>query len=443
MTSPRDSLSLRQRGEGRGEGLAHRRQPSAAPLPNPLPARAGRGSLLALALLLGATTALAGSRARPGGSLQLVLVSPSMTVDPNSADAPIDAFRLSLTHQPICRLVEFSRTPGSLRLTVPPSVDLKLVTEALARGGALLTHVGTPTVTNRDIDLPLKTARVDLERTLCHPRFSIPIGPFRVKGTRLEAFDEQPLGRPHLDALSLQSTDARTAERLFAQRRAQLVVGAPVAADVPQLFVTALTLGPGLTPVRAAIESSIDRSDLARFFVPAPSAALPGLQPGATDLTPVARPTAVTPPRELTLRFDETADHERGIAQRLQVKLQPFGYRVALKPLPHHDVKATPPGANELVLRSFALPPTATGALLQWLEISGQTARAPAVLQQLSAAPDAEARAKELSQSLAAELPVIPLVTRGLGVTAVRDLQHLTRDAMGLPRVDDAFFAAE
>ncbi|MGV3625338.1 MAG: hypothetical protein ACO1OB_31295 [Archangium sp.] len=394
--------------------------------------------------LLFSLSAFAGSRPRPGGTLQLVLVSPSMTVDPSSADAPIDAFRLSLTHQPICRLVEMTRAPGVLKLTVPASIETKFVTEALARGNALLTNVGTPNVTGREIELPIRGARADLERTLCHPLFSLPIGPFKVKGAKLEAFEDQPMGRPYLDALSLQATDARTAERLFGQRRAQLVVGASTPSEAPQFFVTALTLGPGLAQVRTAIESSIDRADLARFFVPAPSAALPSLQPGATPTSPTpARPAPVTPPQELTLLFDETAEHERGIAQRLQVKLQPFGYRVALKPLPRADVKAKTLGANEVALRSFALPPSPTGTLLMWLSITGQQARAAAALQSISSAPDADVRARELSLQLANELNVIPLVTRGLGVSATRDVQHLTRDAMGLPRVDDAFFSAE
>ncbi len=391
------------------------------------------------------TVALAGSRPKPGGTLQLVLVSPSTTVDPLSADAPIDAFRLSLTHQPICRLVEFSRpAPNTLRLTVPPSVDVKLVTEALTRGnGVLLTNVGAWLVNGREVDLPIKGARVDLERTLCHPLFSVPVGPFRVKGSKLEAFDEQPLSRPYLDTLALQSADARTAERLFAQRRAQLVVGAPTPSEAPQLFVTALALGPGLASVRAAIESSIDRADLARFFVPAPSAPLNGLLPTTAAPPATARPAPLTPPQELSLLFDETAEHERGIAQRLQVKLQPFGYRVALKPLPRADLKTKTLAANEFALRSFALPPSPTGALLMWLGLAGQQSRAPAVLQQLAAAPDVDARAKELAAQLGPELSVIPLVTRGVGVMASKDVQHLTRDALGLPRVDDLFLSAE
>ena len=33
--------------------------------------------------------------------------------------------------------------------------------------------------------------------------------------------------------------------------------------------------------------------------------------------------------------------------------------------------------------------------------------------------------------------------TQGLGIAASREVQHLTRDALGLPRLDDVFFALE
>jgi hypothetical protein len=61
------------------------------------------------------------------------------------------------------------------------------------------------------------------------------------------------------------------------------------------------------------------------------------------------------------------------------------------------------------------------------------------VVQQVAAAPDPDARARELAVQLTGELAIIPLVTRGLGVTASKDVQHLTRDVLGLPRLDDVF----
>ena len=424
------------------------------PLPDPLPLRE-RGRRLMLVLCL-APAAYAGSRAHPGGTLQVALVSPSTAVDPLTADAPVDALRLMLTHQLLCRVVELSRPSSNiLRLTTPASLDPKLVTDALQRVSStatpvhgLLFPVTSWTVTGRVIDLQLKGPSPDLERMLCHPAFAVPLGAFRAKGTRLEAFDEQPSGRPHLDAVVLQSADARTAERLFAQRRVQLVAGAAAPDDVVQLFATALVLSPGLAPLRAAIESTTDRSDLAKFFVTAPAGPLPGLLPPSLAPqqpvpSPVAKPAPLNPPRELTILFDEEAAHERSIAQRLQVKLQPLGYRLALKPTPRGALRARTPAEGELFIQSVVLPPSPAGALVLWLELAGQHARIPAVLQQLASAPDVDTRARELALQLGPELPLIPLVTRGLGLTAAREVQHLTRDALGLPRLDDVFFATE
>lgn len=414
--------------------------------------RGARALLIALSLL--ATTALGGNRARPGGTLQVALVSPAAAVDPLTADAPVDTLRLLLTHQLLCRLVDISHpTATTLRLTTPPSVDPKLVTEALNRVStsttpvrALLATAGNVTIKDRAVELQLKQATPDLERILCHPAFSIPLGNFKAKGTKLEAFEDQPTGRPHLDAVVLQTSDARTVERWFAQRRVHLVAGAATTEDVTQLFVTALVAGPGLAPpLKTAIDSSVDRADLARFFVTAPAGALHSLLPaslgGPTSATAPARPAPLPVPREVTLFFDEEALHERNIAQRLQVKLQPLGYRIALKPVPRAQLRSRAAGENELVIHSFALPPSTLGTLLVWLELGGQRARIPAVVQQVAAAADPEGKARELAAQLTAELSVIPLVTRGLGVTASKDVQHLTRDVLGLPRLDDVSLA--
>ena len=438
------SRSLRRRGQGWPRHVG----------PSPRPTRRSRRereATFALVLALLATTAFAGNRVRQGGTLHIALVSPAAAVEPLTADAPVDTLRLLLTHQLLCRVVELSRPSSTqLRITTPPSLDPKLVTDALNRvqnaagpARALLSGVTGWTITGRTVDLQLKQGAPDLERILCHPSFAIPFGAFRAKGSQLEAFDEQPLGRPHLDALVLKASDARTVERWFAAKSVQVIAGAATTEDVPQLFVTALALGPGLSGVRTAIEATVDRGDLARFFVSAPSAGLTSLLPPAlaTSATPTTppKPAPIAPPRELTLRFDDAAPHEKAIAQRLQVKLEPFGYRVALKPLARPELPGHPAQDNELVLHSFALPPSPTGALLMWLELGGQRARIPSVLQQLATATDADAKAQELAMQLGAELPLVPLVTRGLGVTTARQVQHLTRDVLGLPRFDDVF----
>lgn len=406
-------------------------------------------------LVLLALPTFAGGRATPGGTLQVALVSPSAVVEPLSADSPVDAMRLMLTHQPLCRLVEMSRpAPDTLLLSTLPSVDPALIGQALQRVNAssspargMLVPVSSWSIGAAHLELQLRGPAPDLERMLCHPAFAIPVGAFRAKGNRLEAFDEQPSGRPHLDALVLHAADARAAERLLAQRRVQLIIGAPSSEEVVQLFATALVLNPNLGDLRAAIESTVDREDLARFFVAGPAGPLRGLLPASLApqslAAPAAQPTPLSPPKEVALFFDEEAVHEKSIAGRLQVKLQPRGYRLALRPTPGAELRARRPKEGEVFLRSFVLPPTPAGALVLWLELAGQRARIPELLKQLSAAADMDAKARELASQLGPGLPLVPLVTRGLGVVAAKEVQHLTRDALGLPRLDDAFLAAE
>lgn len=409
-----------------------------------------------LGLVLASTSALAGGRARFGGTLPVVLVTKKIDARPLFADSPTDAVALSVTHTPLCQLVTLSApAPGTLRLTPRPGVSTDEVADALTRVSqasgpyrALLSGVASWKKSPAQVELTLSGPTADLPRALCHPAFSARPGPFQ--GPRTEANPAHPAGRPFLDVVALSTADARAAERLFAQRKASLLVGAPTPADdAPQLFVTVLVFPPALAPhLPAALESTVDREDLVRFFLPPPSAPLPGLLPpslgGSADPPPrPARPSPLTPAREVAVTFDAGSDVERAIAERLQVKLQPLGYRVALKPASREEVRARPPASNELTLQSLLLPPSPPAALAVLLEAAGQRARLPQVLSAIAAAPEPDARARELAQELLAQVPLLPLATRGVGVTAAKDVQHLSRDASGLPRLDELFLAPE
>lgn len=412
---------------------------------------------LVLALVLLAPAAFAGGRARYGGTLPVAVVGASSTTDPLLADTPADAARLVLSQQPLCRVVELTRpSPNVLRLTPPATLPLSAVTTALNRVSSsasayrsLLAGVGAIAASGKSIDLKLDGPGADLERALCHPAFAVPLAPFRATGTQLLAVAEHPEGRPYVDELALTPTDLRTAERLLAQRKVQAIIGSTQGDDAPQLFVITLSFSPALgAHLRAAIESTVDRNDLARFFVRAPSAPLGGLLPpalGGPAAPPPrpAKPAALAPAREVTLLYDAGADDERAIAERLQVKLQPLGYRVALKGLARRELKVRLAGDNELVLSSLLLPPSPTAALAVLLDAAGQRARIPTALQAIAAAADPDAKARELAVQLQPELPIVPLATRGLGVTATKDVQHLTRDELGLPRLDDVFLSPE
>ncbi len=402
-----------------------------SPSPQPSPRSAGRGSL-PLCLVLLAAQAWAGSRPQPGGKFALALVSPSPAVDVTSAESPVDALRLSLTHQPLCRLATFSR-PDARTLRLTTTLDVALIREALSRGGALTTNLGQVSATSTGVDVQLTGPAPDVELTLCHPRFFVPVSPFKANGGKLEAFDAQPLGRPYFDEVTLQATDARGAERLLTSRRVHAAAGLATESQAPQRFVTALVLGADDAHLRAAVEHSVEREDLARFFVPAPSAALHGLLPGTPATPRPAKPAPLATARALTLRFDDSRDHEKQLAARLQLKLQPFGYRVALK-----AGTSTTLNADEVALRSVVLPPSTSGSLLLWLELTGRGARAREVLDALATQPVEAVTAK-----LAAELPIIPLVSRGLGLRVSSTVHNLRFDELGLPRFDDAFFATE
>lgn len=402
---------------------------------------------LPLLLALLTASALAGGRPRYGGRLQVALVGEAESTDPLLATAPAEAARLLLTHQPLCRVAALSRpAPGVVRLTLPPGLAPARVAAALARvqaapgpPHALLAPVAKWTSGEHHLELHLRAPAVEVERLLCHPAFAVDLGPFVARGAALEANDAFPAGRPYLDAVAVQAADARAAARLFAQRRAHLVLGSDAPTGAPQRFATALVLGDAADAhLRAAVEATASRDDLARFFVPAPAAPLTTLTPTAAApaaLPAPARPPPLTAPREVALHFDAQADHERALAQRLQVKLQPLGYRVALRPLPRAALLTRTPAAGELQVVSLLLPETALGALLLWMSAAGEDARLPALLQQ----PELEARAPGLARAL----PVVPLVTRGLGVSASSEVQQLTYDASGLPRLDDVFLAPE
>jgi MarR-like DNA-binding transcriptional regulator SgrR of sgrS sRNA len=401
--------------------------------------------------LLFTAGAFAGGRPRYGGTLQLAAVTKGAPqADPLLADAPVEAALAQLTAVPLCRLVEPSRpSPLLLRLTPLPGVSGEALGRALerVRGSgspyrALLAGVKSVLVTAQSVELALEAPAPELERLLCHPALSMGPGPF--SGPGATALLTLPDGRPYLDAVKVTATDARSAERALRERRAQVVLGSASTDEAPQLFATFLAVSSVLgAPLRTAVEASLDRGDLTRFFVRPPAAPMAALLPPAlTGAAPPpprpARPAPLTPAREVTLLFDEALDEHRAVAERLQVKLQPLGYRVALTALPRQALRARVEAHDyELALETRLLPPSAAGVV----QLLAPARAAP--LLSLTDERAREAKARELAGLLPAELNLVPLYVQGLGVTSARELQHLGRDSYGLVRLDDTFLSAE
>jgi MarR-like DNA-binding transcriptional regulator SgrR of sgrS sRNA len=377
-------------------------------------------------------------------------VTKSSDLDPLLADTPVDAALLGLTSTPICRLAELSRPlPSTLRLTTSFGPDisstLTRVRSEASPYRALLAPLKAISMTSTGLELTLDGPAASFEKALCHPALSVAIAPY-VKSL---ANAHHPEGRPYPDAVTVQRTDARTAERLLGQRRTTLVLGTSTANDAAQLFATYLVLPAGKTPpaLRQAIEATTERADLTRFFVRAPASPLFGLLPaglGGSTTAPTrpSKPEPQNPPREVTLAFDTASDDHRAIAEKLQVKLQPLGFRLSLRPLGHAELRTLwASGAAELMLQTVLLP-TAPGAAMGLLwELSGQ--KQPS---SLLAAPDLSTQdrlARDLALSARPTLGLIPLCVQGLGVSTTPQVQHLTLDAQGLPRLDDVFLSSD
>ena len=425
--------------------------------PRPLRGRSAQGERLLISLLcLLSLPALAGSRARYGGSLQLALSGKPTEAEALYADTPSEAALLALTSRSLCAS-PFTLTrqgPLALRLEVPSPLKAQEVAAALTRAKteatpyrALLAPIAQVTASGSAVELKLAHAWPDLESGLCHPALAIPgAGPFKLGSTtpgRYAADLQFPAGRPYLDELVVTSTDDRGAERLFAQRKAQLTLGLPPrdAEKVPMAFATALLYSPGLPPTfRAAFESAVDRGDLVRFFVRPPAAPLP-----AAAQQP--KPAALSPPREVTLLYDASLEDQRAVAARLQVRLNPLGYRVALKALPRRELRARwAKGDYELMLFSVLLPPKPANALAVALEAARAGDVAAKHLPQLAAVADDEARdekARELLLSLGPQVPALPLYVQGLALQTAAGVYGLKLDAWGLPKLDDVFLGAE
>ncbi len=419
-----------------------------------------------LLFVLIATTAVAGARARFGGTLRVATAGKAAEADPLLADTPLEATLAGLQHRPICQLerngtltpvlvAELQRaSPTAIRLLPRQPIDLGAHLTRLAASSSPYRALLTPLKSGAGTDLTLAFPFPDFERALCHPTLAPPgVGPYRPAPQGYTANVFYPEGRPYTDGLTVTATDARAAERLLQQRKAHVALGLASAADDGALLsATFLAFDPARTgpELRAAFEGTVERTDLTRFFVLPPAAPMlqllpPPLAAGMADPAKLPRPAPLAVPRALTLAYDAAIADHRAVAERLQVKLHASGYRIALKPLPRAQLRAKP-GEHDLSLQTVLMPPVASLAIALALELGGRHDQLPAQLQALGAVPDDKARARAaqaLAEKLWAELPLIPLYAQALGVQAGRDVQNLKTDAQGLPLLDGVFLGVD
>ena len=452
---------------------------------------------LALAglLLLGAAPTLAAGRIPYGGELRLAHTGPAELAEPALSDTPTEATLLGLLTQPACRLapdgqptpalaLEVSRpSPQVVRLTLPSAAHAS----ALARAWGRLASGELPSpyrallfplrgegrqlaATGDALELTLAFPWPDLERALCHPALAppraptlllAPFGPASTPAT-LEARASWPQGRAYLDTLHLTATNERGLYRLWNAREAHLTLGlfaeptlgylrAPPGARPltgPALYATYLAWTPRRVPAdfRQAVESVLNREDLARDFVSGPTVPMPHLLPPALlTQAPGARPAKppVQPGRKVTLLYEADSKDQRAVAERLQLQLNERGYVVALLPLPRGELRARQArGDYELMLQALLLPPVPGPALAVVLDAAGRKDLLGVELARIGGLTDAVARdtrARERAVALAPSVPMLPLYTQGVVLHAAPEVGGLALDAQGLPLLDAAF----
>ncbi len=470
----------------------------AATLEQRAPLTRAATAVTALLLLLLAAPAPGAARARYGGVLKVTAVAPALEQDPLLADTPAEATLVSATASSLCRwdaqgqpvavlAQELTRpTPQLLRLTLRPGLRLPGGAELTAREvAASLTRAQTSAyrallaplrlqdakANGLTLELPLAFPFPDAERAACSPALAIAVprangaplglGPFSPGATPF-SFDAQPLhpdGRPYADGLLIQAADERSARHQFTLKKAQVVLGAPPlpisrpAPEGPLLYATYLAFQPQRVgaPLRQALESAVDRADLTRFFARAPAVPMHGLLPPALmaqEAAPrPAPPRAPSPAPQLQLLFDAQSADQRAVAERLQVKLQDRGYRLALKGVPRAQLRSHLAARDfDLLLHAVLVPPVPSLALALALDAGGRAELLAPELSAIGALPDAaarDARAAERAAALAPTLPLIPLYAQGLSVQSAAPVLGLTRDGQGLPSLADAFLAAE
>jgi peptide/nickel transport system substrate-binding protein len=256
--------------------------------------------------------------------------------------------------------------------------------------------------------------------------------------------DRHHRGRPFASEVRIETVDARAAARRLDQGGLELVLrpeaAGRAAISLAPLTVTVAALqGPRLGAAAAAVRAglaAVDRTELARRFVRGPAEPLatlvpPAILPGAAAEDP---PAAGAPPpgARVSLLVDASEPDQRGLAERLQVKLFDAGVRASVEvvdPARHRARVAA--GDYDVALVSVRVqalrPALAAGQIAFAARGADAARRTMAALAGLEgdAALAAAARAGR-------DLDLVPLVASGVRASAAPALQGLS------PRADGA-----
>jgi peptide/nickel transport system substrate-binding protein len=445
-------------------------------------------------------TAAAGVRPAYGGELRLVLPALPQSTDPALATSMADLVVARAAYDPLVRIGSDASVVPVL-LTTPPEVSptvirLRLrpgiraqdesvlgaeqVVTSLRRLGmpamgspyaALLLPVSNLSAVNEtDIEVALAFPYPDWVRGLAHPGTGVVArsysghlvgtGAFVPTGTEasgallFHAFADAASGRPFVDRLRVSAADSRAAARALATHTADVaLLGSAGGAigDAPTMQMTFVSLNPdrlgaSYGPIRTAIETSIDPSDLVRFFVRTPALPARGLLPPPLASEAASIPSdpgaaKSSPPIRATLYVDASNEDHRFVAERIQVLLHDRGVVLVVRSVPRGQFQ------EQLRRRDYELAVVGIPALpdpgLALAQVVLFASGREAAIQEMTAIgrlPDAPARralAVARAEALRSALPLIPLYASGVRLSNRPDVYGVAFDATGVPSLAD------
>ncbi len=361
---------------------------------------------------------------------------------------------------------------ASLARLLDPGVASPFLAASLPLAGA---ESGRPTglqaLGEAELQVSLAFPYPDWPRALAHPALAplpagrpaarpVGAGAFRLgpqsaaEGLRLLAFPDCAPGRPFVDALRLAPGDARAAARALALGEADAVLASSErrAVEGPLLFATYLVfnpqrLGERAGPLRQAVEAAVDVPELARLFVRG-AVPLAGLLPPSLDAGPaVAAPRPARPPPSpgppLTLLSDASAEDQRAVADRLQVKLHDAGVTLQIRRVSRAEFRqALALGNYDLALVGVSLLPEPGLALAQVVGLTQGRDAARELLRAVGAVADPTARralVAEQARRWRGVAPLLPLYVQGFRVAVRPGVAGVAFDGSGAPALGDVW----
>jgi MarR-like DNA-binding transcriptional regulator SgrR of sgrS sRNA len=259
---------------------------------------------------------------------------------------------------------------------------------------------------------------------------------------RFAPFVDHARGRPFLDAVVLQQSGDPSAAFAAGQVEAAPYVGAAARPTATLLLLVDPAREPFGEEGRARLDRALDRADLVRHVLPGSIPASTLLLP--TLLAPLDPPPDRAVPAPVAGTVELLVDREIPplASQRLLALVLRTGLQVKVRALPAAEVVATP-APLRLVLFTAEVP-TAAAALRELARFAPRQEDLERELAMAAAEPDPDRRRSRLyaaEEMLRRTRTVLPLAFVPAGLRTVPGLHGVVADALGRPRLDDAWLS--